>query len=67
MHDLDINTTSDWMRALALALDNNDTSLLDELTNISNDWLQSEDEKDAQLSLIYAAEAAIDEIKSFDY
>jgi len=63
----DINSTTDLLRAIALALDTNNPELLEELENVCNDWLQTSDERDAQLTLIQSAQSVLDELSSYEY
>jgi hypothetical protein len=61
MFALQINTTSDWMIALSKAMNDRDLNLIEELDHLSNGWLQSDNEREAQAALINAAIELIDE------
>jgi hypothetical protein len=59
MTALDIHTTSDWMRTLATAMTARDEDILIALEQKTRDWLQPEDEAQAQQALLEAAWALI--------
>lgn len=59
----DINTTSEWINAMASALNEDDLDMAQELNNISEDWVQSEEERNAQYSLFIAVRDAIKDIE----
>jgi len=63
MINTEINTTSEWMSAMAIALNNNDMEMAERLDRISSDWLQSDEERRAQNSLFIAVSGAIEEIE----
>lgn len=52
---MNINNINDWMLALAAAISNGDADAVSDLDNISEGWLQSDDERIAQQALIDAA------------
>ena len=49
-----IHTLNDWMFTLVEAIQNKDQMTIDELNNVSAGWLQTSDERGAQLSLLEA-------------
>ena len=57
--DREIHTLNDWMKYLADALDDMSPEMIEQLRSISNNWLQADDEREAQLKLLDAAERII--------
>lgn len=58
----EINTISDWMQEVADAIRNRDFNALERLDRISSDWMQSGQERDAQIALIESAMEIIEEV-----
>jgi hypothetical protein len=56
---INVHTTSDWMRALAGAMTDRDENILMALEQKTRDWLQPEDEAEAQQALLEAAWALL--------
>jgi hypothetical protein len=56
-----INTDTEWLEQAAIALRTKDLDLLDWVEGATNGWMQSEEERDAQLGLIEAIREAIEE------
>ena len=50
MHN--INTVNDFMNTVAEAVEERDFDALDTCASVAKDWLQPEDERNAQLNLI---------------
>jgi hypothetical protein len=59
---MNINTTNDWMLALADAMANGNILALEELENISAGWMQTDEDRQAQRALLEAAEQLLCEI-----
>lgn len=57
----EINTTADWMQALAEAALGEGEFDLDRLQAITEGWLQTQDEMNAQLALLGAVRELMDE------
>ena len=51
---LDVNTVNDWMFTLAEAVNNKDQQTIDQLVNVTTGWMQTSDERGAQLALLEA-------------
>jgi hypothetical protein len=60
----DINTTADLMRAAGDALNDRDMDAIARLMQISANWLQGEEEADAQRVMLDAMLGAIDVLES---
>ena len=53
-----ITTTTDWMNALAEAIEAGDESKLDELRRVAWDWMMSDEDRAVLLRLLDAVETA---------
>ena len=51
---LDVNNVNDWMFTLAEAVNNKDQETIENLSEVSTGWLQTSDERGAQLALLVA-------------
>jgi hypothetical protein len=58
---LEIHTTTDLINAIAKAIQNTDLDALDRLEVKVDEWLQMDDEREAQLNLIQSAYEMIEE------
>ena len=58
---MNVNNFSDWLNEAANALDDKDIMAVDELQKISENWMQTDTEKAAQLKLLTAIIDALDE------
>jgi hypothetical protein len=57
-----IRTTTDWMLALAGAIEAEDVGAVTELRSVTMGWLQDAAARDAQLALLEAAEGILQAI-----
>lgn len=65
MNDItNIRTHSAWMAALAIALTESDAGAISELRQLSTEWLQPEQERMAQFTLLDAAHEAITRVSA---
>ena len=56
------NNTNDLMNQAGAALRHRDADTLLELLNLSEQWLQSDEERDAQLNVLTAMLEAVEEL-----
>jgi Asp-tRNA(Asn)/Glu-tRNA(Gln) amidotransferase C subunit len=63
----EIYTTSDWMKALASAINNRDTEGIEKLQNLANSWIQLREDSTAYYILTESALEIVYEVKENGY
>ena len=46
------NTVTELLKMITIAADRGDVDGLEELANVADDWIQTDEERDAQINLI---------------
>jgi len=62
----EINTMVEWMNELSNAIESRDRKRIGKLETLSNDWIQSEDEKNSQLKLLQSASKLVGCVDSLE-
>jgi hypothetical protein len=62
---MEIYSISEWMEAMAEAIENRDIETIDKLENVSRGWMQGSDEMRAQLLLVDAIRGLIYETEEY--